>query len=211
MTAWQSVLIAFGGSSALLAVLGWLAKSLVEKLLAKDVEQFKASLASESAAAVEKLRHELQVAAVEHQVRFSKLHEKRASVIAELYGLLVQACWEAESFASPMEWSGEPKKQDKYATAMNAVTDFFKFFDKHKIYLPSSLCNQLSDFVTTIRTKVIYFGSYVDRPDERVPEHVLKEKHKVWMEAWDYMKNQAPPAREALEKELRGLLGAKSD
>src|SRR5690606_27647479 len=104
MAAWQTIVLALGGNLALVAVLGWLSKSLISQLLAKDIESFKIALKSESESASEKLRHELEKAMIEHQVRFSKLHEKRAEVIAELYSLLVQAYWDLQSFVSPAEW-----------------------------------------------------------------------------------------------------------
>jgi hypothetical protein len=53
---------------------------------------------------------------------------------------LVEALWEAESFLSPMEWSGEPNKREKHQTAMNKLVELYRFFDKHRIYLPEALC-----------------------------------------------------------------------
>src|SRR5687767_12726633 len=108
MTTWDAIIVAFGGNVALLAVLAWLARSLVGQLIAKDLEQFKANLASVSVVAAERLKHELQLSAQEHQVVISKLHERRAQVVAETYSLLVEAQWAAQDFVSPMEWAGEP-------------------------------------------------------------------------------------------------------
>ena len=51
MTPWQSILLALGGNAALLLVLGFLARSLGSQLLAKDLEKFKAQLASASSEA----------------------------------------------------------------------------------------------------------------------------------------------------------------
>jgi hypothetical protein len=70
MDPWQSILLAFGGNVVLLLVLAWLARSLGSQLLAKDIEKFKADLEAASIATTERLRHELQLAAVEHQNRF---------------------------------------------------------------------------------------------------------------------------------------------
>lgn len=210
MEVWQTILLALGGNVALFAVLGWLSKSLVSQLLAKDIEGFKATLKSESEVASQRLRHDLEKATIEHQVRFSKLHEKRADVIAELYGLLVQAYWDISSFTSPMEWEGEPKKQEKYATAMNASADFYRFFDKHKIYIPEKLCDQIDGFAQEMRGKAIGFGVYVQHEDGALPDHVLKEKHEAWIGGWKYFKEQAPKARNALENEFRDILGGVS-
>jgi len=177
MEAWQTILFALGGNAAVLAVLGWLSKSFVNQLLAKDIEVFKTTLKTEAEAASQKLRHELEKATIEHQVRFSKLHEKRAEVIAELYSLLVQAYWDISSFVSPIEWSGEPNKQEKYAKAMNSVADFYRYFDRHRIYIPEDLCSQIDEFVQEMRKKAIGFGVYVRYEDAALPPHALEKKH----------------------------------
>lgn len=74
MEIWQTILIAVGGSAALLAVpvaiLGFLAKSLLLNSLSKDLEGFK---------------NGLKIKAIEHQTRFSGLHEKRAVILAEAF------------------------------------------------------------------------------------------------------------------------------
>lgn len=210
MEAWQTILLALGGNTILLAVLGWLAKSFVSQLLTKDVEAFKSTLKAEAEAASQKLRHELEKASIEHQVRFSKLHEKRAEVIAELYSLLVQAHWDISSFVSPMEMHGEPDKLEKYVAAMNSVADFYRYFDKQRIYIPENLCNQINEFVQEMRRKAIGFGIYVHYDDKTLLDHTYKEKQKAWADAWEYLDQKVPDAKIALENELRGILGAEN-
>lgn len=210
MEAWQTIILALGGNVALLAVLGWLSKSFVSQLLAKDIEGFKQSLRSESDAALKQLSHDLEKSTIEHQVRFSKLHEKRAEVIAELYGLLVQAYWDISSFASPAEWAGEPNKQEKYVTAMNASAEFYRYFEKHKIYMPERLCSQINEFSQEMRSKAIGFGVFVKYDDENMNERLYEQKHQKWDEAWVYFEKNAPAARAALENELRNILGGNS-
>ena len=208
MDAWESILLVFGGNALLLVVLGWLARSLGSQFLAKDLEKFKTELSAASSATTEQVKHDLQRAALEHQVRFSKLHERRAEVIAELYGLLVEAHWASQSFISLAEWSGEPSKQEKYVTAMNKVADFYRFFDKNRIYLPEPLCQQLEQFLKNIRSKIIEFGVYVTHDSGHGPAHFTKEKMDVWIKAHEYFDKEVPGARSALETELRGILGA---
>src|SRR4051794_2990928 len=119
MSPWESLLLALGGNVALLAVLGWLARSLLGQLVAKDLERFKSDLTVASTVATERLKHELRLVAQEHQVLVSKLHERRAQVVAEVYGLLVETHWASQDFASPMEMVGEPNKKEKFVAAMN--------------------------------------------------------------------------------------------
>lgn len=211
MEAWQTILLALGGNAALLAVLGLLGKSLLEKLIARDTKRFETDLKAKSDAAIEHLRSDLQIRSIEHQVRFSRLHEKRAAVIAELYEHLVETLWEAESFLSPAEWAGEPNKKEKHRIAMTKLVEFYRYFDKHRIYLPEEICSSLEALLLKVRFHVIGFGVYVPYVDESLNDHTREEKEKAWNEGWDAIKNQVPQARKVLEAEFRTLLGATTD
>ena len=190
MELWQSLLVAFGGNAALLLVLGFLGRSLMSTVLAKDVEKFRAAL---------------QQAGVEHQIRFSKLHEKRAEVLAELYELLVAAYWQVSEFTSPAQW-GDPDRKEQYAAAINGVAAYFRFFDQHRIWLPPELCVPLEAFAKQLRTPAIQLGVYlrIERPTEKT----LIEQGEVWDKAWQAVDGDIPRLRFAIEAEFRKLLGA---
>lgn len=208
MDAWQSVLFAIGGNAAMLAILGLLGKSLLEKLIARDSARFESDLKAKADAAIEHLKTELQLKTIEHQVRFSRLHERRAAVIAELNGHLVEALWEAENFLSPMEWAGEPDKKEKHHVAMNKLAELYRYFDKHRIYLPVELCASLEQLIREVRRLVIEFGVFARVPDESLNLETREKKEKAWNSGWEAIKNQVPLAREKLEDEFRSLLGA---
>ena len=207
METWQTILLAFGGNAAVLTVLGMLAKSLLEKLIIRDTKQFESELKAKSDATIERLKNELQIRTIEHQVRFSRLDEKRASVIAELNGLISELLWEAESFLSPMQWVGEPPHEEKHRNAMNKLAEFFRFFDKHRIYLQPELCKTLQDLAMQVRSHVIRLGVYGNIDDVSLNDNMRAEKSKVLSEGWNVIKNQVPQARTALENEFRALLG----
>lgn len=208
MEAWQTVLLALGGNAALLAVLGVLGKSLLAKLIVRDTKQFENDLKAKSDAAIEHLKNELQIRTIEHQVRYSRLHEKRASVIAELYGHLIEALWEAESFLSPMEWAGEPSKKEKHRKAMNKLVELYRYFDKHRIYLPPEVCASLEALIQNVRSQVIRFGVWVRYEDYELSGDSHDKKNEAWNSGWAAIKNEVPIARESLENEFRALLGA---
>lgn len=99
---WQDVVTTVastvGGTAVLLAAAAWLIRTVLTNRLALDAEKFKAELKANADMEMEKLKHSLQRIAVEHQVRFSKLHEKRAEVIADLYRRLSVVFWDAQRF-----------------------------------------------------------------------------------------------------------------
>lgn len=208
METWQTILLAFGGNAALLAVLGLLGKSLLDKLILRDTKQFESDLKAKSDAAVEKLKNQLQLKTIEHQVRFSRLHEKRAAVIAELYGHLVEALWEAESFLSPMELSGEPDKREKLQKALNKLVELYRYFDKHRIYLPIDVCSALEELIKNVRSQVTKFGVWIRYEDHELSGDSHSKKFDAWTSGWDAITQQVPLARASLENEFRSLLGA---
>lgn len=53
MEIWQSVLLAIGGNTVLLAVLAWVAKSLFGSVLSRDLEHHKSDLARDAQQAIE--------------------------------------------------------------------------------------------------------------------------------------------------------------
>ncbi len=113
---------------------------MLEKLILRDSKRFEIEIKAKADSAIEQLKNELQLRTIEHQIKLARLHEKRATVILELNSLLAEVMWEAESFLSPMEFSGEPDKRQKQQAAMSKLAEFFRYFDKNKIYLPVNLC-----------------------------------------------------------------------
>ena len=187
----KELIIALGGSSILLLAVAYLIKSIITHFLSKDIEAYKV-----------KLKAEVEKSLIEHDTVFRGLHSKRAEIIAELYTKLTEAVSATESFLSPIEFGGEPSKEEKYKVAMEKIINFFQFFDKRRIFLNESLCIQIDDFVNKIRKPTIEFLGYLDLPDGS------KQKRDVWIKSWTTVSEKAVPnARKALETEFRKLLG----
>ena len=191
MDLWQALLVAFGGNAALLLVLGFLGRSIASHALSKDIEKF---------------RGDLRLASAKHEITFRRLDEKRADVVAELYKLLVRAYWEAESFTTPMEWAGEPGKKEKYVAAQNAIADYFRFFDQHRIYISEDLCGQLESFARELREPVIRFGVWLRH--DHVTGQAAVQKNDAWDAAWKKVREDVPKLRGSIEREFRTIIGS---
>ena len=70
----------------------WLIRQIFLNYFNKDIEKFKSEIKQE-------------------QIRFSRLHEKRAEVIEELYITLADFDTKINSLISPVQWAGEHPKQ----------------------------------------------------------------------------------------------------
>ena len=193
------ILIALGGSAILLAAIAWLIKTIITHYLSKDIEVYKTTL-----------RAETEKTLLEHDTIFRRLHSRRAEILAELYSKLAEAVSATTSFLSLVEWAGEPDKKEKYKIAMERIVDFFKYFDRRRIFLSEELCKQIDDFVDKIRDPTIDFSMYLDDP--QYDSATAREKRKVWGSAWKSVsKTDVPNARKSLEQEFRKLLGVTLD
>jgi hypothetical protein len=208
MELWQTLTAAVLGNTIVLAVLGWLGKSLLEKLIQRDSKRFEIEIKAKADSTIEQLKTELQLRTIEHQIKLSRLHEKRATVIADMNGLLAEVMWEAESFLSPMEFVGEPDKRQKHEAANKKLVEFFQYFDKNKIYLPAVLCENMEKIVHGVRHHVIKFGVYLQLDDASLMDHTRKEKADTLLNGWNAVKSEFPSLRTQLENEFRTLLAS---
>lgn len=90
MEAWQTILLAFGGNAALLAVLGLLGKSLLEKLIARDTKRFESEMKAKTNAEIERLRNELLSSVESYKVQLKKsefLFQKEFEAASEFTAL----------------------------------------------------------------------------------------------------------------------------
>jgi hypothetical protein len=209
MSAFDEILIAFGGNATLLIVLGFLARSLMNNWLAKDIKKFETDLQNTATSQLERLRYDLksqgdvsieqlksrlQQATIEHQVRFSKLHEKRALVIADLYERFVTAYWAAYTYHQWCVFEGGPTEQEQAASAMQGLSEAHIFFEKNRIYLSDTLPGELDTFFE--RAKSLTFKAQYSDSE--------RESRKEGLEAF---KKEFPEMRRRLDVEFKKLLG----
>jgi hypothetical protein len=202
MTTWQSLLLAFGGQVALLAALAFLLKAIISHRLSQEAEAFKTTLQAQANVEIERLKSSLQITVAEHQVRFSKLHERRAVVIAKLYRLLLLAADAAKVLAV------HPNDREVAKEAQKQQLDLYRFFQLNKIYLPSALCAPLSEYESRLRHEILTVDLYWR--EENPNAQMAQEQAQVMREAWRALETELPLALAGLEKEFRELLGVEA-
>jgi hypothetical protein len=209
MTIWQvfvTVFAGLGGSAVLLAAIAWLLKSALAAWIAKDAETFKVSLKADADFQIERLKNSLQMAAIEHQVRFSKLHERRAGFIEDLYKKLTLLNLHGEQFVLRSENNPTPHQAEEFTEMQEELREVFVFAEQHRIYLPESVCalvdKHLGQLRNTIWTAGI-FGRLVNANDRTV-----QQSNEAFTKAYKEFETDIPAARKSLEAEFRKMLGA---
>lgn len=107
---------ATGGALVLWLTKTWVGEKIRNQIKAEydsQLETHKAKLKSESDVEIEKLKSQLSIAAAEHQFRFSRLHEKRADTIAEVYAALRDALFAMSNYVKLYEPGGDVPRRER--------------------------------------------------------------------------------------------------
>lgn len=200
MEPWQTILLSFGGNAALLAVLGLLGKSLLEKLITRDTIHFEAKLKATSDAAIERLKSDLQLRTIEYQVRFSRLHEKSAETIAETYALLRRYLFAVADYVKVFEPAGDKTKNERREILNNALMEFRNYFGPRQIFLPKESAKKVKELDEKLFSAAQHFARTIDGKETTASSE-------DWLRAFDSINKDIPPVLDLLEDEFRKLLG----
>jgi hypothetical protein len=197
MVGWRGLLLILAGQTGLLV---WLGKKLITQLFEKDADKNRASLKLEGDTQIERLKNSLQMLAYERQVRFSKLHERRADKIADLYKLLNEVPAVAAGFILM-----EPKNYERQKIAENKILELYRFIEENRIYFPVHVCDLLDKFSNKLRKSVIFVGVYwgVPYPTEKTTQ----DQRQVMFDAVTALETEIPKLKTELTVEFRKLLG----
>jgi hypothetical protein len=203
---WQEIFTTVGSTAVIVSAVTFLTRSVTNHLLTRDVEKFKARLKADADIEIEKLKHSLEKVAVEHQVRFSKLHEKRAEIIADLYARLVDAERIGDHFVKVDSWDDERGRESYEATNQNLL-DLYYFVEKNRLYFPEPVCDLLTNCVLAVRSNAISMNGYARIDPTTANQSLIEERAKVLKQVFESVQYQIPAARKALESEFRPILG----
>jgi hypothetical protein len=167
MTPFQEVIVALGGQATLLLVLGFLSRSLLQTLLAKDIKRFEIDLANRAAVQLEALKSEMKVqadaqieylksrlqhAAIEHQVRFAKIYEKRAEALIEIDQRLHDLEIMGQHFAEAVSLGGEGDYQ-KWRDQFIQCNSFVEY---QRLYLTDELYREIKTYLEEVKQPAIF-------------------------------------------------------
>jgi hypothetical protein len=191
---WGQILTTALTSSIFTAILAFLGKSIIEQWLKRNLEKFKIDLG---------------LAAFEHQTRFTKLYEKQAEVIAELYKQLVRTQSNLRSLAYVIDSDAPHKtKREKDEAALNSVTALWDHFEECRIYLPESLGKKIEEFHKQSMLALVQLFSADISKELAVDDAALYGKYTEELaEASRILADEISSVRSDIEEAFRGLVG----
>ena len=160
--------------------------------ITRTVQEVKAEFAKET----EILKANLQTISDERHIRFSKLHEKRAEVVEELYDRLCEYNWAVSAFLRDFHKTKPDEKEFKKLD--DKSYEFSDYFHKHRIYFNKDLCSKIDEIIPEL------YSGYVPLEGRASSDNYLKED---WNKCAEIVRKKYPEIRETLESDFRRILG----
>jgi hypothetical protein len=191
-----ATILATGASAVLLA---YLSRTLLRSWLDKDLESYKAKLSAEHARGLEQQKTSLARASLERQVRFTRLHERRARIIARVYAKLDQFHLAMREWTRTMRLGQQRDISELRDDALTARTGFVAYYWRHAIWLEPEMCDAINDLIGPQDKPLTDFMSDVN-------EKGFPNDRKVWLAASEKFAKDVPKARQAIEGRFRAML-----
>jgi hypothetical protein len=119
-------------------VIGWLWKTVV-------AEKIKGRIKHEYETKIALLKSELSVAAAERQIRFSRLDERRAKVIAEVYKLIRKYKNDLFDYVYKHELAEGISRNERRDEVVNTLEAFKSVYEDNRIWFPQATMDKLDD------------------------------------------------------------------
>jgi hypothetical protein len=96
------------------------------------------------------VKSRLSIAATQQQVRFSRLHEKRATVIAEMYSALQELIEVVQGFITD-QGSSHDSRSESYKKIQEAARKFSGLCREKRLFVPRGTADKLEDIEQNIK------------------------------------------------------------
>ena len=183
---WQQLIGLIVMPSVVVGALAWIIRGVISQGFARDIEKYKAELEQQN---------------FEHRERFSTIHQRRAEVIANLYGKIARTKSVTADLVGIFQQGGQSliEKKQKAAEIYN---DMASYFYENCLFLPKDTAEKAEKLISTIKEVLIEFDTAQMGNEEYKPD-----KTGLWRQAYERLRDEVPPILEELEEEFKELLG----
>jgi hypothetical protein len=86
-----------------------------------------------------------------------------------------------------------------------ALAEYFRYFDKNRIFLPSALCDSLESYARHARGPALLYGIHLGI--QNPTPQTRQDTEEARQEFTKFVQEEVPKMRAAIEAEFRQLLG----
>jgi len=117
--------------------------------------------------------NKLELLKIEHQIRFSKLHDERADLLKKMYHELyelIKALRQLTASFQGQEWTEDKTSLE---TATNKLKDCIDLFEPNRIFFPKLFCDKLEENLEQSRL-AIYGWRVTVKKGKREEDSIIK-------------------------------------
>lgn len=199
---WVEVIKFVGGSAVLLAIAGWLIRTIIQHFLTKDIEQYKFDIRRQGEIELEKLKAALNIEAVTHEITFSKLHNRRAEIIEELFKKLMAFDDSASTLMVEFDMDDSEGLREMADKFIDIYYDFHKYAEQNQIYFSEELCKLIAELHSEAFDQSI-------RVTYHTTPYSLDDLKKAFSEEKFRIQSHTELMKRKVQEEFRELLGTK--
>jgi hypothetical protein len=168
-----------------------------------DIETHKAELKGQHDKELERMRADLTILVNEHQIRFARIDEKRAGIVAETYARLRRYLDAVGDYIKILEDPTDPPQAEPRETVNKMKRSFADFFYVREIYFPKGVAEQVRELDRELFSIADRFSLLVEHRDEK------QKRIQEWNDAYSALKEKVRPLFERLHDDFQVLIGAK--
>lgn len=201
-------------SSALVSgAIVWLSKTWISERLKNAIkneyeqklETHKAILKAANDVELEKLRSKLNILASERQIEYSKLYEKRADAITNIYALLKDVYIQLQEYTKLFLPAGDLPTEKRRSMAAEAYNKYVPVYHHNKIFIPAKTAEGLEALNQQLLRLYTSFFYEVELNSDG------NGKTNKWMEIVEELNGPISRSLLDLENDFRTLLGKKEN
>ena len=202
------VWLIFGGVNVvILALIAWLGKLWLKRILIRethklntDLESFKSNLTSSASRDVERLKTELAIQAKRSEKEHSTIFDKQVEVIDFMYKSLVNISAQASKSLWFIECPRHPDGIRKEASKLHdEINNLNRYFVQNKIYIDAETCETIADAIEKASKPAAQYVCYLGNYDD----HELHTIQDVRDRSWDTICQELHPAIQIVENRFR--------
>lgn len=192
---WNQIIESLGGMAVFGAVAAYLGRIGLDAFVSGRIESYKKNL---------------ERIAVEHDVRFKRLHTERADIIKCFYEKLSKLDEVLSSALAPFQLAQDAPLVEKVELMAKHFNETRDYFVPRRIFFDEQTCEQV-DRVLNLARGIFYDVTVheidVQHPNYKYDRGILIERHDFWEKARASHKNDFSPLKKNLEGQFRKILG----
>ena len=154
-------------------------------------------------------KHEL------NKIRFTKLHKRQATVVAELYSKIVRVNESAMALFTPVGTMKPDERQPLAEKLGDAMVEFLEFYRPNEIYLSDSTCELINKLFNSLKDVAMTYSIYLSATETAMGADEKKQaaldQLNAWKDGYYALKNDGSISNilRELKEDLRNLIGVK--